>query len=294
MKKITVMLILITALFCAATAGAGGRAEGALFDESRWNGDPLVTTRFGRVQGFPDTGRTWVWKAIPFARPPVGDLRWKAPRDPLPWNGVRRAREFSGAATQFMPIMSWIVDGSEDCLYLNVWRPQSEETGLPVYVWIHGGGNSMGSAAMVSDYFGAKLASTSRMVFVSMNYRLGPFGWFAHPALREGVSPEDDSGNYGTLDLIQALKWVRDNIGAFGGDPGNVMIAGESAGGMNVLSLLISPPARGLFSKALVESGAATTRSMADAEAMAEGVLRILLLRDGTARDMDDAGGSPP
>jgi para-nitrobenzyl esterase len=279
-------------LLCVASWSlwAGGRAELPLSEPSRWSGDPLVGTRYGMVQGYEDADLTWVWKAIPFARPPVGELRWKAPRDPQPWSGVRRSREFSGGCTQYVPILSWIVDGSEDCLSLNVWRPRSDESGLPVYVWIHGGGNSMGSAAYVPDYYGSGLAAASNMVFVSVNYRLGPFGWFTHPALREGASPEDASGNYGTLDLIQALKWVRDNIEAFGGDPRNLIIAGESAGGMNVLSLLISPPARGLFSRALVESGAATTSGMAEADATAEGVLRLLLLRDGSARDLSDAG----
>jgi para-nitrobenzyl esterase len=247
-------------------------------------------TRFGAVRGFEDASDTWVWKAIPFARPPVGELRWRAPRDPVPWKGVRGPRELASPSLQYVPAFPWVIEGSEDCLYLNVWRPRSAETGLPVYVWIHGGGNSMGSAAWLTEYRGSAVADSSRLVYVSVNYRLGPMGWFAHPALREGSSALDDSGNYGTLDLVQALKWVKENIAAFGGDPERVMIAGESAGGFNVLSLLVSPAARGLFSRALVESGGPKSASMADAEGSADRVLRLLLLRDGKARDAEEAG----
>jgi para-nitrobenzyl esterase len=199
------------------------------------------------VLGQDDADGTWVWKAIPFARPPLGQLRWRAPQDPVPWQGVRRETAFNAGCTQFSEVIPGMISGSEDCLYLNVWRPRDAEPGLPVYVWIHGGGNSTGSATHISTYLGNRIASRSRVVFVSVNYRLGPFGWFTLPALREGVSPEDASGNYGTLDLIQSLKWIRDNIEAFGGDPARVTITGESAGGIDVLSLLISPPARGLF-----------------------------------------------
>ena len=147
----------------------------------------------------------------------------------------------------------------------------------------------MGSAMMVPDYSGRRIAARSRMVFVSMNYRLGPFGWFTHPALRDGASPEDASGNFGTLDIIQALKWVRENIEAFGGDPHDVTVTGESAGGFNVLSLLISPPARGLFQRAMSQSGAAITHGIDEADAMSQNVLEKLLVADGRARTMAGA-----
>src|SRR5208337_5213356 len=138
---------------------------------------------------------------------------------------------------------------------------------------------SIGSATTSPEFYGSSVASRSHMVFVSINYRLGPFGWFSHPALREGVSAEDASGNYGTLDIIQALKWVQQNIAAFGGDPENVTIAGESAGGFNVLSLLISPPARGLFQRAISESGAAITRGIDEADAKSREILARLVAR---------------
>ena len=261
----------------------------AVTEPGQWRGDNVVQTRFGLVEGFPDADTTLVWKAIPYARPPVGDLRWRAPKDPEPWAGIRAPRSFSAGCTQFSPVFKSSITGSEDCLYLNVWRPQGKETGLPVYVWIHGGGNSIGSAAMVPDYYGNRVAARSRAVFVSMNYRLGPFGWFTHPALRSGASPEDASGNYGTLDIIQALKWIQQNIEAFGGDSHSVTITGESAGGHNVLSLLIAPPARGLFHRAMSESGYATTHGMDEADARAQKVLDQLLVDDRKARTAIDA-----
>jgi para-nitrobenzyl esterase len=219
----------------------------------------------------------------------VGDLRWRAPRDPLPWANVRRQASFNSGCTQFSAIAPGSIHGTEDCLYLNVWRPRSADTGLPVYVWIHGGGNSIGSATMIPDYYGNSVAARSHVVFVSLNYRLGPFGWFTTPALREGSSPEDASGNFGTLDIIKALDWVRRDITAFGGDPGNVTISGESAGGFNVLSLLISPQAKGLFHRGIAQSGAAITRGVDEADARSRAVLLQLLERDGKARSRADA-----
>jgi para-nitrobenzyl esterase len=204
---------------------------------------------------------------------------------------VRNPGSFSTACTQYSSVLPGVIFGTEDCLYLNVWRPKSDDTGLPVYVWIHGGGNSIGSATTTAEYYGSSVASRSHMVFVSINYRLGPFGWFSSPALREGASPEDASGNYGTLDIIQSLKWIRQNIEAFGGNPGNVTVAGESAGGFNVLSLLISPPARGLFQRAISESGAAITHGMDEADAESSELLARLLARDRRVRTHPEGEG---
>ncbi len=271
---------------CLVSCVAGPRA--AFQEPGIWSGSPLVTTRFGVVGARDDSEQTWVWKAIPFARPPIGDLRWRAPQEPLPWTGVRNPGSFSTACTQYSVVLPGVVFGTEDCLYLNVWRPKGPDIGLPVYVWIHGGGNSIGSATTTSGYYGSSVASRSHMVFVSINYRLGPFGWFSNPALREGVSSEDASGNYGTLDIIQSLKWVQQNIAAFGGDPANVTIAGESAGGFNVLSLLISPPAKGLFQRGISESGAAITHGMDEADEKSHELLAELLARDGKWRTRAD------
>lgn len=282
MKRLILLAAAVLLIIACTTEDSLRRASPTSTTE--WTGDPVVETRYGRVRGFGDEGDTWVWKAIPFARPPVGELRWKAPREPEPWDGVLSRRRFSDVAPQFRFWPKRGIKGSEDCLYLNVWRPRNGETDLPVYVWIHGGGNSTGSAGRIPDYYGNRLASQAGIVFVSVNYRLGPFGWFTHPALRTG-NPADDSGNYGTLDLIQSLEWVRDNIAAFGGDPGNVLIAGESAGGINVLSLLLSPEASGLFHKAMVQSGALISQPVKSGEEKGREVLLRLIGEDRRISD---------
>jgi para-nitrobenzyl esterase len=212
----------------------------------------------------------------------LGDLRWRAPVPPAPWSGVRSARDFGGKAAQRF-VLSKLPIGSEDCLYLNVWRPATAETGLPVYVWIHGGNNTSGSADIVREFYGQRLASRANLVYVSINYRLDVFGWFAHRALRTG-DQDADSGNFGTLDIIAALKWVRDTISAFGGDPGNVTIAGESAGAFNVLTLLIAPSARGLFHRAVVESGYTRVSKVAP-ETFAREIAAKLAQLEGKAAD---------
>jgi para-nitrobenzyl esterase len=159
---------------------------------------------------------------------------------------------------------------------------------LPVYLYIHGGGNSIGSSA-TSSYYGNAVAEKSNMLYISVNYRLGAMGWFLHPAITDGGSPEDRSGNFGTLDLVKALEWVRDNIKSFGGDPNNVTIAGESGGAFNVLSLLVSPSAKGLFHRAIVESGLSLIGSTEEATAQSERLLVALLMKDRKARNEEEA-----
>jgi para-nitrobenzyl esterase len=271
------------AMLALCTAGLAA-AEAAPWVVGDWNGKPEVTTRFGAVQGFADADETWVWKAIPYARPPVGDLRWRAPQNPVPWTKIRSERSFNDGCTQYDVLNSNTIRGSEDCLYLNVWRPQDGEISLPVYVFIHGGGNTMGWSTQIADYQGNRLAARSRMVFVSINYRLGPFGWFTHPALRTNQSALDASGNYGLLDMIKALEWIRDNIKAFGGDPQRVTLTGQSAGAMDVLALLIAPKAKGLFQRAMAQSGVARTSTVAEADLMSRSVIEQLLVADGTAK----------
>ncbi len=254
-----------------------------------WTGNRTVQTRCGAVKGFEDQSNTWDWKAIPFAKPPVGNLRWKAPRDPDPWDGVREETEFSERACQNRILTDDII-GSEDCLYLNIWRPQSPERGLPVYFWIHGGGNTI-QQPILKIAHGANIASQSNMVFVSINYRLGEFGWFSHPALRTGKPGDeyDDSGNYGILDIIKALEWVQDNIEAFGGNPDNVFLGGESAGAFNTLALLLSPAAKNLFHKAMSQSGGARICSVAEGDTDANAMIAHLLVNDGTATNLEEA-----
>lgn len=255
------------------------------YELGTWNNDPSVGTKYGLVVGYSDRN-TWCWKGIPYATPPVGQLRWKAPLDPVSWLGTRKTRKFGNSAAQVMPFLG--STGSEDCLYLNIWRPKSAETELPVYLYIHGGGNSIGTAA-TSAYFGNAVAERSNMLYVSVNYRLGAMGWFMHPAVTSSGSPEDQSGNYGTLDLIKALQWVRDNIKAFGGDPSNVTIAGESAGAFNVLSLLVSPVAKGIFHRAVVESGLALIWTTQDAVAQSHKLLMALLVKDRIVSNDEEA-----
>ena len=201
----------------------------------------------GVIQGVVEDDMM-IFKGIPFAAPPVGELRWKAPQPVIPWEGVLNADQFGPSPVSSMGFPQ---DASEDCLYLNVWTPaKSPNEDLPVMVWIYGGGFAMGTS---SFYDGAAIAREG-VVLVTINYRVGRLGYFAHPAL-SAENPEHVSGNYGILDQIAALKWVQDNIAAFGGDPSKVTIFGESAGGISVSMLCASPLAKGLFRGAISQSG---------------------------------------
>ncbi|MDR3470529.1 MAG: carboxylesterase family protein [Devosia sp.] len=214
---------------------------------------PVVSAPAGAVQGRSE-GDLNVFKGVPYAAPPVGPARWKPPAPAPAWTGVRDATRFGPACFQLRAnagiYVSNIPAMSEDCLSLNIWAPKAAH-GAPVLVWIHGGALS-GGAGSESLYDGAKLADRG-LVVVTINYRLGVLGYLAHPEL-SAESPDGISGNYGLLDQIEALRWVQRNIAAFGGDPSNVTIAGESAGGLSVMYLMASPPARGLFAKAIAES----------------------------------------
>jgi len=195
-----------------------------------------------------------VFKDIPFAAAPVGDLRWRAPQPGPDWTGARDATEFGPICPQNLTQYTKDLKQSEDCLSLNVWSPNTVPSAkLPVMVWIYGGAFVTGGAA-VQFYNGTDLAKRG-VVIVTLNYRLGELGFFAHPALASEHTSDDATGNFGLLDQIAALKWVRKNIASFGGDPDNVTIFGESAGGMSVNDLVASPMARGLFTKAISESG---------------------------------------
>jgi para-nitrobenzyl esterase len=210
--------------------------------------ETLVKVDAGLLAGSGTTIRSY--KGIPYAQPPIGDLRWKAPQPPKPWKGIRVAKSYPNMCPQQI-VMAGGQPISEDCLGLNVWTPaHSSAEKLPVMVWIHGGGFQIGASSQ-SLYDGEPLA-TEGVVVVSLNYRMGVFGFFAHPELsKEGVD-----GNQGLLDMVAALQWVQRNIGAFGGDPGNVTIFGESAGGTAVCYLMVMPAAQGLFQKVISESAA--------------------------------------
>jgi para-nitrobenzyl esterase len=205
------------------------------------------------------------WDDIPYAQPPVGDLRWKAPRDNFNKNKIIEPKlgnfcvqkpsgmggsEFTGDE---------LFSGSEDCLYLDIKAPKTRSDSLlPVMFWIHGGGNTSG---LKDTYDFSKMVRKHDVIVITINYRLGPFGWFTHPSIQNLQDGTDKTSNFGTLDIIAALEWVKSNISLFGGDPGNVTIFGESAGGHNVLSLLASNKAKGLFHKAISQSGYTTSIS---------------------------------
>jgi para-nitrobenzyl esterase len=219
-----------------------------------------VKTASGQVAGVADHGVV-AYKGIPFAAPPVGDLRWQPPQPPAKWTGVRQAKDIGPACPQ--PERG---DGggvgappkqNEDCLTLNVYAPEGAKN-LPVMVWIHGGAFRLGySGAPLYD--GAEFAKQG-VILVTVNYRLGLLGFFAHPQLTAAAKPGDPIGNYGLMDQLAALEWVKANIASFGGDPGNVTAFGESAGGSSMIYLLANPKAKGLFQKAIVESGGGLQR----------------------------------
>lgn len=226
----------------------------------------------GELIGFIADNGAHVWRGVPYGADTSGENRWRAPRPAPAWEEARIATEFAPVcpqiATPFTPIEGFVngrLEGSEDCLALDIYAPANAEgRDLPVMVWIHGGSNVSGASRL---YVGDRLADNEDVIVVSVQYRLGPLGWFSHKVLREEAeTPEDTSANFGTLDLIASLKWVRNNITEFGGDPERVTIFGESAGGHNVATLLGSPLAKGLFHNAIVQSGSFDSTSVSDAE----------------------------
>ena len=224
-------------------------------------GDFIQTTS-GKVPTQRSSG-ILLWEDIPFALPPVKDLRWKAPRENINLNLKIIPKQNNFCHQEVGGEIQEIYEtGSEDCLYLDVRAPHIERNNLPVMFWIHGGGNTSGH----KDFYNfSELVKRKDVIVVSVNYRLGPLGFFTHPAIQDLNSGLDKTSNFGILDIILALKWVRENINAFGGDPNNVTIFGESAGGHNVLSLLVAPQARGLFHKAISQSGYTKSSSLENA-----------------------------
>ena len=264
--------LLIAGAALAWMAGAAAHGD----DPSRRD-DVERRTQYGPVVGVDDSRRsgTYAWKGIPFARPPVGELRWKAPVEPVRWKAPRAAKQFGNACVQYGRIYGPGANnrydasigttlntavGSEDCLYLNIWAPadrrgrdrdddrdrhdhdrrDDDKGGLPVIVFVHGGSNVSGYTAD-PVYDGAALAKAANAVVVSVNYRLGIFGFLNLPQLKSGNDAQEDSGNFALLDIIQALRFVRRDIDNFGGDPKNITLMGQSAGAINVYALLTTP-----------------------------------------------------
>jgi len=240
MEKARILSTLAIVLMAAVTGGAE---------------PPQAETDTGPVAGVVADGVA-SFKGIPYAAPPLGERRWRSPQPVEPWKAVLVADQYAHDCMQ-KPFPSDAAPRGtppdEDCLYLNVWAPAERPAApMPVMVWIHGGGFVNGGSS--PDVYDGSHFARRGLLFVSMNYRLGRFGFFAHPALT-AESPDGPLGNYGFMDQIAALRWVQRNAAAFGGDPGNVTIFGESAGGGSVNALMISPLAKGLFHKAIVESG---------------------------------------
>jgi para-nitrobenzyl esterase len=274
------------------------------------------TTSLGPIQGTSDAGSgTYSWKGIPFAKAPVGALRWRAPEEPAPWTERLATRRFGNACLQngriYGPGSNNTYDatiattlntpvGSEDCLTLNVWRPAGDSSKLPVIFFVYGGSNISGYTAD-PVYDGAALAKAANAVVVTANYRVGVLGFMNLAQLKTGASTAEASGNFALLDIIQALKFVQGNIGEFGGDPGNVTLMGQSAGAINAWALLASPMAAGLFHKAIPLSGGISLASnlppgmiptlspASTYAAQGNGLLYKLLIADGRATDTASA-----
>jgi para-nitrobenzyl esterase len=244
----------------------------------------LVETQYGKVQGAA-SGPIFVWKGIPYAKPPLADLRFRAPQAPSPWTGVRNATAFGHTSPQSSLVMQGFMNATaepagEDCLFLNIWSPRAGDERRPVLFWIHGGAFTIGSGS-IPWYDGTSFATNGDVVVVTINYRLGALG-FLHLA---DLGGEDAgfSSNCGLLDQLAALQWVRDNIAAFGGDPHNITVFGESAGAMSIGSLLAMPAAKGLFQRAILQSGAShTVQNGKNATRVASNLLTILGLNKTT------------
>jgi para-nitrobenzyl esterase len=280
-------LLAVTALLLASAPA------GAASVTSRISSLNLVRTESGMVLGAADEDVV-AFKAIPYAAAPVGPLRWRAPQPVKAWSGTFQANKLGPICMQkYLPKDNGVgpLPMSEDCLTLNVWRPfTATNHALPVMVWIHGGGfvNGSGTAAL---YDGSALARQG-VVVVTLNYRLGRFGFFAHPALTREAAGEPIA-NYGLMDQIAALKWVRDNIRGFGGNPEAVTIFGESAGGISVNQLMASPSAQGLFRRAIVESGAGREYSVRLRETNPIGAPSAEAAGEAFAKSMGVAGDDP-
>ena len=221
---------------------------------------PIINTQYGPIMG-KDTSGVMEFLGVPYAKPPIDSLRWRPPQDPVKWTSVLATQTFKPGCMQKDFVhgdTTYTVLGSEDCLYLNIWTPDTVSKTLPVMVFIHGGANQQGAADEISGgtqiYNGKNLAERGNVVVVTIEYRLGPFGFLVHPGL-DLENSNHVSGNYGLMDQIKALQWIRSNITAFGGDTSKVMVFGQSAGGLDIGDLLFSPQAKGLFQWACIESG---------------------------------------
>jgi para-nitrobenzyl esterase len=264
--------------------------------------EEIAVTEYGIVEGSIQTQQhTIQWLGIPYAKPPIGPLRWQAPQPPTSWKEPLKVTKFSSACTQLGTMYGPANDGfsqdlslrdtfglpvgSEDCLYLNIQRPFNTNKKLPVVVYLHGGSNIAGAGSL---YDGSELVQQD-VVFVTVNYRLGLFGWLNHPALKSGTNNLSDSGNFGTLDVLQALTFVHNNIEAFGGDPSNVTLMGQSAGASNAFSMMVSPAAKDLFKRVVMLSPGGLNQTPKVGADYANGLLVTLVIMNQLAADQASA-----
>jgi len=264
MKRFLLAALVLTLINC------GGTDE----TDSQPISNPVTTRHIstGQLTGFVSGTGAHVWRGVPYGADTSGKNRWRAPRSAPKWNTVKEALNFAPVcaqiATPFTPVPSftnWTLEGSEDCLVFDIYAPpDAQGKNLPVMMWIHGGSNVSGTSQL---YVGDQLAVNEDVIILSIQYRLGPLGWFSHEALRTSAETDiDKAANFGLLDQIAGLRWIQDNIAAFGGNPDNVTIFGESAGGHNVAALLASPLTKGLFHKAILQSGSFASTTVTDAE----------------------------
>lgn len=252
------------------------------------NTDLVVQTKHGKVRGVRKYENTKAWYKVPFAKPPTleNGLRWKAPIDPDPWDNILNL-PYKLSSVPEAPQESLITHkpvGTEDCLYLNVIRPDTDETNLPVYCWIFGGGSIQGATW---KYPGNRIAAKENVVFVSIGYRLGPFGWLQYEGMDKSTK-ENASGNFGTLDILKGLQWIQNNIRYFGGNPNNVLLSGESAGAFNALTMVLSPLGKGLFHKLLYESGGLYLRTEEESIANTSRLVTNLKLNNNKNSSLSD------
>lgn len=241
----------------------------------------IIETKYGKVRGRKKSDLLF-WFGIPYAQPPVGELRWKAPKTLKSWDGILNTTEYRSKSTQ---LENSDIVGSEDCLYLNIWRLNNKKENLPVLVYVHGGGNIVGTGG---EFNGSLLSKNSNCIIITINFRLGPMGWFKNESL-ETSDPLDNSGNYGLLDIFKSLEWIQENIKAFGGASDNVTLIGLSAGARNILATLISPLAVGLFHKAIILSGGMTLTDSVQGKDFSETLIHKLAINDGIVSNEDEA-----
>ncbi len=259
---------------------------GLLFSFGAWaqTADPLLRiTKQGQVQGYADESNgVYVWKGVPYAESPVGDLRFKEPKDAVKYDGILDATKPGNMSIQ---LSGNDIIGSEDCLNLDIYRPATESSNLPVVVYIHGGNNQTGHSGEIS---GLTLAREADCVYVSLNYRLGALGFNCLPALKTGNKAED-SGNYALLDIAKALDWIKENAETFGADGNNITVTGFSAGGRDVMAMLISPIFKGKFQKAISYSGGMTVADVADSQKVFAKAIAPLVVEDGIKNTENEA-----